>query len=195
MEDIHLIGPPDDLKIAYFQLRECLEQAGLQLNKEKTRFYQPSEEAYDWTEGMERARGGVATLGATMATNSKYYEYLIEGEILRGIKELTSKQCAFLLLRYCANHQISHVTRMSPPSDTLVATSHDKGIEESLCHLLELKYLAPNVLQQIRLKTTRGGLGLISITGIRQPAFIASWSKSLSVLPLRVPQLVHIIQE
>ena len=103
---------------------------------------------------------------------------------------MQSKQCAFLLLRHCANTKIVHITRLSPPSETERACSiHDALIEGSLASLLGLDHIPEDARRQIRLKTCNGGLGLPSIGAQRDSAFLSSWSESLRSLPERVPHL------
>ena len=64
---------------------------------------------------------GVATLGAAIGPegfSSKYYEDLIEGETLRGIKELSSKQCIPSAEILCQPSNLSCNPHVSPTRHT-----------------------------------------------------------------------------
>ena len=123
-------------------------------------------------------------MGSEDLVTEHYLDVSMGGrELIQGIKALEFKQCAFLLLRYCANYRISHLTRLSPPCETASAARlHDDVMEDTLKALLGVEHLSDHVRTQIHLRTRDGGLGLSSISGIRHHAFIASWADALRSL-------------
>ena len=156
---------------------------------------------HDWAQAMKRASQGTLLLGAAVGGEEFVVDHYLDLSqrnqlLLKGIREMKSKQCAFFLLRHCANTKLLHITRLSPPSETERATSrHDSLIEESLASLLGAGPLSVLARKQARLKTCNGGLGLTSVCEQRESAFLFSWSKSLQPLLDRVPGLSQELEQ
>ena len=194
-DDVSLLGPPDLIGQALPKLVEGFRECGLQLNQQKCELFYPKAPSCSWAEGMIRSTVGTNLLGRAIGTKkfiSDAYVQLVQSDenLLRGIKELKSTQCAFLLLSQCANTKIHHILCLSPPDETAPAASlHDERIASTLAQILGLDHLPEQSRRQAVLQLSSGGLGLSTSSGIQQAAFVASWSASLQALQDRTPSL------
>ena len=173
-----------------------LGSCGLTMNQSKSELFHKDAEQQLWAQAMKRTSQGTVVLGAAIGSEEFVTEHYIDlaqqtKPLLKGIRDLHS----FLLLSFCANRKVSHITRLSPPKETERATAlHDDLIADALASLLGLACLPAMALKQARLKSCNGGLGLSSACDQRESAFLSSWSKTLTVLPDRVPLLSDELQ-
>ena len=132
-----------------------------------------------------------AALGSEDWVRNHYASLAHQSEgLINSILSMESKQCAFLLLKHCANSRIAHITRLSPPVHTKEATLiHDSLMEDSLSKLLGVSHLTEIARKQVHLKSHNGGLGITSMFDQRHHAFLASWADSLRQLASRLPDL------
>ena len=120
---------------------------------------------------MNRQTDGVIVLGAALGSEdwvrTHYASLAHQSEsLINSILSMESKQCAFLLLKYCANSRIAHITILSPPVHTKEATFiHDSLMEDSLSKLLGVSHLTEMARKhaQVHLKSHNGGLGITSM--------------------------------
>ena len=192
-DDVNLLGPPDQIGAAIPRLTDAFHSCGLRLHPQKCELFHSHAFDFKWAEGMRRSTAGTLLLGGAIGSSDfvseTYLEIVQRGSgLLSGVKELQSGQCAFVLLRYCANQSLTHVLRLSPPDVTARAsTLHDDLISATLAHILDLDHLPEQARKQASLRISSGGLGLTSAFRLRHAAFVASWSASLQSLLDRVP--------
>ena len=122
-----LLGLPQSVGKVLPELVSGLEQCSLQMNRRKCELFHPDAEDEEWTEGMNRQTDGVIVLGAALGSEdwvrNHYASLAYQSEsLINSILSMESKQCAFLLLKHCANSRIAHITRLSPPNRTKEAT-------------------------------------------------------------------------
>ena len=168
-DDINLMGIPHSVGKALPDLVSGLEQCGLQINQRKCELFHPDAEDEEWAEGMKRQTDGVIVLGAALGSEdwvkNHYASLSYQSDcLINSILSMESKQCAFLLLKHCANSRIAHITRLSPPDHTKEATLiHDTLMEESLSKLLGVSHFTEMARKQVHLKSHSGGLGITSM--------------------------------
>ena len=194
-DDVTILGPPEKIGDVLPELVSGLESCGLHFNPAKCELFHPDAESQVWAHGMRTSCDGTVVLGAALGSpefaQSHYESVAQQGRsLLQSISLMESTQCAFLLLKFCANSRIAHITRLSPPDHTVEATLlHDSMIEESMAKLLGVCRFTELARKQMRLRPFNGGLGLASMFDQRHHAFLSSWADSLRQLSSRVPTL------
>ena len=198
--DINLMGPPEWIESALPELVEGFKECGLQFQQQKSEIFHPDAASLKWAEGMVKSNEGTKLLGGAIGSrryvNASYIDLVQDGaDLLSGIKELQSTQCAFLMLRLCANVRLHHILCLSPPEDTSEAASlHDKAIKSTLANLLKMDHLPDLASKQASLRVRKGGLGLPKASELCHAAFVASWAATLQKLPERAPSLSEEVQ-
>ena len=107
-DDIYLMDLPQSVGKALPELVSGLEQCGVQMNPQKCEVFHPDAEDEEWDEGMNRQADGVIVLGAALGSEdwvrNHYVSLAYQSErLINSVLSMESKQCAFLLLKHCAN--------------------------------------------------------------------------------------------
>ena len=83
----------------------------------KCELFYPEADDEEWTNDLKRQKDGIVVLGAALGSKDFVGASMLRFHTrlrLKGILSLQSKQCAFLLLKHCANSRIAHNTTLSP---------------------------------------------------------------------------------
>ena len=95
-----------------------------------------------------------------------------------------------LLLRHCHIPRLDHLARSVEPTLLSEAASiQDFQSQKTFVHLLGETFVDDQVWKQTCLPICMGGFGLSPLSSIASPAFVASWSHTISELPSRFPHL------
>ena len=97
--------------------------------------------------------------------------------ILPLLQDIPDAQTRFLLLTYCAEPRIAHLTRLVPPHLLLQsAEAHDQAITQALLALCGSSTSDALPPLQAQLPLMAGGLGLLSTARRRAAGWLASWN-------------------
>ena len=146
-----------------------LEYCGLTLNPHKCELFHRDAHTQEWARKMRLQSEGTVLLGAAIGTEEFVTEHYVEQaqgdqDLLRSIRVMHSRQCAFLPLSKCANHRLSNIIRLSPPEVTADTSAiHDRAMEHTLVDLLGSASLSEDIRGQAQLKISNGGIGTTSM--------------------------------
>jgi hypothetical protein len=203
LDDIVIVGTPEQVAERMHRLAHALEQTGVGLTLNATKcvtwslgiapdartlpmqqFAQQLRRVgldVDSLDNRPCGQGGIVLLGAAIGTD-EYCEAHLDDviaetrEILEAIARIDSKQVQLILLRYCAADRATFSLRVSPPSITGgFAREHDSAIVGALAGLQGFRAKSPLWDTLVSLPTRQmGGMGLRSAQQTANLAYLAS---------------------
>lgn len=197
-DDIFLVGKPDDCEKAYADLRDSFAEIGLSFNLGKSKMYL----ADNLRESIcETTSEGLIALGAPIGSDEFVRRELQsiadnQTKVLPAMAHL-GESINFLMMKLCVNTRpVYHARCVNPLHTEEFAASFDKSIDTSLAKLVNLPQLhdpeLPALSKSVRtLSTAMGGLGMRSLTRIREIAYYSSWLKSLQYIKQHFPTFYH----
>ncbi|XP_062504332.1 uncharacterized protein LOC134181136 [Corticium candelabrum] len=204
LDDIFLLGPPNEAMVAFENLRSDFSSIGLEISSSKCEVFSSSSGIKllgDQISSIPTTSTGTTILGVPIGCpsfiQSHCSSFADSGNLLCDqLVELEDPQSAMLLLRHCHVPRMTHLARSVAPKYLIEAASlHDHLTRESFSKILNCGPIPNDRWFQATLPIKNGGFGMTSITEICQIAFISSWANALSTLPIRFPAMENQINE
>ena len=192
LDDLTIVGPPEDAGRAYLELERLASRYGMKLQRDKGKVLWPHASAVPSAVldlKLPVVTGATMILGVMIGLDEKATSARLVAELDSERKMLgllghasMPKQVALLMLRSCAAPRFGYTTRTHPPEVTKDAVKEfDAMIEQTLTTVLNLPSPLPsNTRAQISLPIRLGGLGLQPHARTAGPAYL---SAVLAALP------------
>ena len=183
LDDISVVGLPDQVLNAVRVIEERLHHLGLELNRSKCEVYGTEAEQVAAALGFLWAKDGIKILGAWITRDNpestrKYLKKQLEKHklMLKKLVELPP-DIAFPLLSSCGVPRWNFLARTHDPGSMLEATKEfDKAVLETFCEIagVDSENLSYEQLMLIHLPTSKGGMGITCYETILACAYEAS---------------------
>ena len=218
LDDLTLIGPAEQVMIAYERIKSCAPEYHMELQVQKCQVYLSTDQMADPIEYSQihqacadrnlRCDARLESLGVMFGTDDDIREHgmnVVEsqaGMLAKLSHPAMPVQIGFQLLRYCALPRLSYMARTTPPDlfasaaakfDSMLADCFTRlsGIDQqSKSPTGESKVTTPNETDlRISLPISMGGTGLRPVVRIHHAAHMASLATILPAFCAAFPDL------
>ena len=216
LDDVMIGVPPPMAHLVVDIAERHLNAVGLQLNTTKTKVWAatapPNETLAMLMEQDMWCPDGFKILGTPTAgckeipvgtssfAETFYKKKVAEGEeAIRGLTQLSElvvsdwpgAQIATILLRQCANKQLIHLLRTTPPDQIRpLLAPFDDAVAAAAIAIMTLDDLSTTDRAQLHTSLRNGGFGLPAMQDLADPAWVGSWLLTLNdVITLGGPTL------
>ena len=196
LDDGVVVGPPEQLSLAFGIISESVAKAGLTVNSTKCEFYCANDEILcpSTLGGVRRIPAeGFELLGCPIGSDSfcsRYVSHRVDKitAALSQLQVIDDPQIETILIRSCLGiPKFGFALRSAPPSQISPAVrDFDNMMEEVFLNRLGLS-LTPQQLAQLHLPIAMGGLGLLRADDVAESAYIGSLLTSLP----RLGRILH----
>jgi hypothetical protein len=213
LDDIYVLGPPNEVKSAMADLRNELLLLNLECNPSKCWAWSPSgaygdlllphDDTFCFTQcdcpkilGVFVGPDAAKLLKDKACDVSKPNSLARKLMAIRAFAHAGHHAYALLLLLNCAAPSVNYMLRACRPADVAdVASESDRMLIEALADIcgLEPASLHPGTAAntQLRMRQSQGGVGLHSMEILAKSAYLASWAAAAPLIARRWPHLAE----
>ena len=189
MDDVFIIGSPEETVNAFQDLQCQYESTGLLVSKQKCEAYAM---AYpdEWSVDIAINPSAIDIFGTSIGTPDYVFARCIDKaksgtKLCSKLLELNDLQSSLLLLRHCHVPSLNHMSRTVIPKQlNRAALIHDDQTYQTFSSVMSFDVSDPDLWFQSCLPIRHGGFGLSMMQSIALMAFLAAWVHTSRELPL-----------
>ncbi len=192
LDDVFMVGLPQDVLSALDDLRPAFEAIGLSIANHKCKIYSGLDSpclSSNTASSIPVTSDGTVILGTPIGRDDFIFASCDDtaksgSQLCDKLVDLGDVQSAMLLLRYCHVPRLNHLARTVSPALLLPAARiHDSLTRKTFTLLMGYENIGDKPWAQASLPIRVGGFGMTPLVSLSQCAFVSSWAHSIKELP------------